>query len=65
MAIQAQSHEEKQQLGTLVSLGDEGIPAAAINQSTNQSINQNAQPAMLAGQLTLTHYHVTPEPRRE
>jgi hypothetical protein len=31
----------------------------------NQSINQNAQPAMLAGQLTLTHYHVTPEPRRE
>jgi hypothetical protein len=32
---------------------------------SNQSINQNAQPAMLAGQLTLTHYHVTPEPSRE
>jgi hypothetical protein len=30
-----------------------------------QSINQNAQPAMLAGQLTLTQYHVTSEPRRE
>jgi hypothetical protein len=29
------------------------------------SINQNVQPAKLAGQLTLTHYHVTPEPRRE
>jgi hypothetical protein len=28
-----------------------------------QSINQDAQPAMLAGQLTLTHYHVTPKPR--
>jgi hypothetical protein len=35
----------------------------------NQSLSQNAQPAMLAGQLTLSHVgiepdHVTPEPRR-
>jgi hypothetical protein len=39
---------------------------AVMNEAVHtSSINQNAQPAMLAGQLTLTHYHVTPEPRRE
>jgi hypothetical protein len=30
-----------------------------------QSINQNAQLAMLAGKLTLTKYFGNPEPRRE
>jgi hypothetical protein len=38
----------------------------SINQLIdNQQIIQNAQLAMLAGQLTLTRYHVTPEPRKE
>jgi hypothetical protein len=50
-----------------------GVPVLAEGHGTrsvpsavgDQSINQKAQPAMLAGQLTLTPYHVTPESRRE
>jgi hypothetical protein len=53
------AHDSLETLGLMATI------ISLAHQSINQSINQNAQPAMLAGQLTLTHYHVTPGPRRE
>jgi hypothetical protein len=44
-----------------VTAHDCSISSASFIPQDTQAINQNAQPAMLAGQLRLTQYHVTPE----
>jgi hypothetical protein len=50
--------------GRVTTLPRAPTAAAAENTFHDQFNNQYAQPAMLAGQLTQTQHHVTPEPRR-